>query len=76
MTPFEERQHARDRDGRRIYESLANMPDVSPEIKFMASVIIGNFIQGFGFLDQMVEHMRENNRLLAQLKPVDLGGDE
>jgi hypothetical protein len=76
MTPFEERQFARERDGKRIYESLANMPEVSPAMKFTASVVINNIVQAFGFLDQMVEHMRENNRLLAQQKPIDLGGGE
>lgn len=69
-TTYAERQLARERDGQRIYESLANIKGVSPEMKFMAGVVIGNFVQAFGFLDQMTEHLREANQLLAQSKPV------
>lgn len=75
-TTYAERQFARERDGRRIYDTLANMRGVSPETKFMASVVIGNFVQAFGFLDQMVEHLREANQLLAQRKPDNVGGGE
>lgn len=76
MTPFEERQSARERDGQRIYESLANMKGVSPEMKFMAGVVVGNFVQAFGFLDQMTEHLHEANQLLALAKPVASPDDE